>query len=561
MEAYMMNSKEEKLSVYIDSLNEEKKPKEHGSEIESEEMEELFKTVRLVRSLKEPDLPKGFYAQNLTDNISRQLLKERKATKPRRRWVYGIASAAAAVALILTLNTVRTYNRTNMVYAMEQAFKDVKAYHGVLEIVEINGAGKSTTQSKVEVWADKEGRYYVKGLEGPQKGLITVNDGQKKWQIQPEEKEVDIFSAFPDPYRFIFELGKEIEDVKNAISTKTAGEEIIAGRSTTVMEVTPNGGSTYKMWVDKETKMPLQKQSAMEFSLQYRIRYISIDFTEALPKELLTYNVPIGFKETNTNSEQVVNCLEETKGIVGFTPNMPNNVPAAFIQTNTAVVNNIKAVKLNYSSLDDKKKISVIQKKATDEFKASPIAMLGKINNSAAEVQSPMQDESGILQGGGTYAGLTGITSVRWQQNGFEYAVIGNTSLEDIILFIKGFTNGIVELPMEGQFLGKPQVEVPFDIKAEEGDQKNADAGHSPWKLDPAFVAQVFVSLKISPEGIKGEYPIKYEELKVVQNTGKEAVVEVTGNKTPIRKVYLKRLIRQDNTGVWTVIGYDPVSK
>jgi hypothetical protein len=37
---------------------------------------------------------------------------------------------------------------------------------------------------------------------------------------------------------------------------------------------------------------------------------------------------------------------------------------------------------------------------------------------------------------------------------------------------------------------------------------KRVDSGHTPWKLDPAFVAQVFVSLQISPEGIQGEYPV-----------------------------------------------------
>ena len=62
-------------------------------------------------------------------------------------------------------------------------------------------------------------------------------------------------------------------------------------------------------------------------------------------------------------------------------------------------------------------------------------------------------------------------------------------------------------------------------------------------------------------QDIQGDYPIKYEELKVVQNNGKEAVVEVIGTKTPIRKVYLKRLIRQDSTGIWTVVGYDPAEK
>jgi hypothetical protein len=107
---------------------------------------------------------------------------------------------------------------------------------------------------------------------------------------------------------------------------------------------------------------------------------------------------------------------------------------------------------------------------------------------------------------------------------------------------------------------GKPQVEVPVDLEVEKGDQKNADAGSSPWKLDPVFVAQVFVSLKISPEGIQGDYPVKYEEIKLVESTEKEAVVEVSSKKSIIGKVYLKRLVKQDNTGIWTVVGYDSVN-
>lgn len=112
-------------------------------------------------------------------------------------------------------------------------------------------------------------------------------------------------------------------------------------------------------------------------------------------------------------------------------------------------------------------------------------------------------------------------------------------------------------LAME-KVLFMPKIEVPVNLEIEENDQKSVDAGHSPWKLDPAFVAQVFVSLQISPEGIAGDYPIKYEDLKVVYKTGVEAIVEVAGDRTPTGKVYLKRLVRQDPTGIWTVVGYDP---
>jgi len=103
-----------------------------------------------------------------------------------------------------------------------------------------------------------------------------------------------------------------------------------------------------------------------------------------------------------------------------------------------------------------------------------------------------------------------------------------------------------------------PKVKVPFDLEIEKNEQKSIDAGHSPWRLNPIFVSQVFVSLKLSPQGIIGEYPIKTEELHLRQNNGVEAIVQVSGNKTPIVKVYLKKLVKQDSTGIWTVVGYDP---
>ena len=60
-----------------------------------------------------------------------------------------------------------------------------------------------------------------------------------------------------------------------------------------------------------------------------------------------------------------------------------------------------------------------------------------------------------------------------------------------------------------------PEIKVPYDITVVENTQQSVDEGHSPWNLDPLFVAQVFASLQLSPEGIVGDYPIDYEDLKI----------------------------------------------
>ncbi len=102
------------------------------------------------------------------------------------------------------------------------------------------------------------------------------------------------------------------------------------------------------------------------------------------------------------------------------------------------------------------------------------------------------------------------------------------------------------------------KVAVPYDLEELKNSQKSVDEGHSPWKLDAAFVAQVFVSLQLEPEGIQGDYPIPYEDFKVKQQSSADAVVEVDNQKSPTAKVYLKRLVRQEEGGIWTVVGYDP---
>ncbi len=104
------------------------------------------------------------------------------------------------------------------------------------------------------------------------------------------------------------------------------------------------------------------------------------------------------------------------------------------------------------------------------------------------------------------------------------------------------------------------EVAVDYDMATEEDSQNSVDEGHSPWRLDPAFVAQVFVGGQMEPGGIEGDYPIPYEDFEVTQNADGEAVVEVNNDESPTATVYLKQLVRQDDTGIWTVVGYVPRS-
>jgi len=103
----------------------------------------------------------------------------------------------------------------------------------------------------------------------------------------------------------------------------------------------------------------------------------------------------------------------------------------------------------------------------------------------------------------------------------------------------------------------QPEIKVPYHIEIEQNTQKSVDEGHSPWRLDPLFTTQVFVSVHLFPDGIVGDYPIEEENLKLIHSDVELAIVEVNDEDTNIKRVYLKRVVRQDPTGIWTVIGYD----
>ncbi len=575
----------EKLSDYIDKLNNEIEPPEHSDNTEAQDqMDELYAAVRKIRSLRETVMPEDEQIKSTTKQIAHRIAKEmdrnskgmegsnmrlvypkisKKTTarKTRRLWFTGAAAAVILLAVIV-FNFLLPINGYNIVNAMEQAYQRINAYHGTIVITDINDLGQVNEQAVIEVWVDDENRYFMKNTTGINTGLLTVNNGQQKWQLDPEQKQARLFSSFPDAYRFSFQLGSEIEDVKNALEIKIIGEENVAGRKAEILEIVPDGGNPYRLWVDRETRLPLQKESSIYNALKYRMTYRDIEFIDAIPGELLTYTLPEGYTEIDNDPEQVVNSLEEAAEIVEFMPLMPENTPDGYRLHKISVGISDKSSRLYFVENDGDKRVVIIQCTGDDVFKPASTAILGNIKGSVAEIQSPVQAETGVLSGGGAYSGISDITSVRWQKFGFEYAVIGDVSLDQLAEFVAGLSGGVLEVPAdisdEAGTGFDPQVEVQVDMEIERNEQKSADAGHSPWKLDPLYVAQVFISLEMSPEGIMGDYPVEYEGLIMSSNTGIAAVINVEDKNSPIARVYLRRLVRQDNTGIWTVVGYDP---
>lgn len=543
-----MMEKQKQLSKYIDTLNQEKKPAEHGRTVIDKEYDRILKTVRRVKALRSPELPAENYPVILSGRVWKQMdeSEAKEVTAPVRRrptWRYvtlfaGVAAAATMIIFVAPKVLLPT-NHTNIVYAMEKAFQKVEAYHGTIAVIETNELGETVTQAEREVWAEADGNYYIKELSGTAKDMITINNGDQKWQLRPQEKAVYLFSTFPDPYRFTFELADELKEAKTAQAVKEIGEERLLGRMTTILEITPQGGESYLLWIDKETKLPLQRETAMQNAIQYKYTYTSIEFVDRIPEELMTYHLPEGYNEVDQGADQLVNTLEEAEGMADFQPVLPK-VPEGYALSKIAFVKKAGTVRFTYAK-PSAGTVIIQQGFATGEFKTDPAAMIGKISNQTAEVITASK-----------------TNSIRWQEDGLEYDVMGDVSLAELVPFVQALTKGEVELPETNATIGKePQVKVEVDLAAEENEQKSVDAGHSPWKLDPVFVSQVFASLLLSPEGIVGDYPIPYEAITMIENDGTRAIARIDDDQSIARYIYLERLVRKDETGIWSVVGYD----
>ncbi len=92
-----------------------------------------------------------------------------------------------------------------------------------------------------------------------------------------------------------------------------------------------------------------------------------------------------------------------------------------------------------------------------------------------------------------------------------EYSILGSVPLEKLTVFVESLTKGKVEVPASTETVG--------------------------------------------------DYPIAYENIEIIFNNGIDAIAEIKDEKSVAKYVYLKRLVRPDDTGIWTVIGYDPAQE
>ncbi len=430
--------KDKDKTEYMNQHQPDKTPWGKDSQVPSEVMDPDIPAPPSI-SKKEPERPGEGFSQRLAKNL---VLHEPPQPKKKHIWLMCIAIIAVVLIVVYAVIRISPFGNTNIVQAMEDAFASVKGYYGTVEIIGRNTQGEAVVQASLDVWADQQGHYCVESEDDSGYRVITANNGEKKWQIIEAQKTAVLFSASPDPYRFTFELDEEIRGARKALSTRAVGEEMLMGRMTTIMEVTPAGGDPYRLWVDHKTKLPVKKQTAMRNGLQYEMVYSQLSTGDPMPEWFSAYILPEGYTEIENYPVQLVACMEEAEKILGWSIAIPEAEGYKLESISVETLRNV--LMLSYKGGNESPRLDFLISQSFGGIEPASDAILGKVGENTAIIQSSVLEGGGILEAV-PYVGKDDVSAIRWEKDGFEYAVVGETAIENLEAFVEAFGLGKVE--------------------------------------------------------------------------------------------------------------------
>ncbi|MGY0374181.1 hypothetical protein [Clostridium sp. JNZ J1-5] len=253
--------REDILSKYIDTLNDEKKPNyEELYGLESDdELIEVFQTVVAVKKLRE----------NIDDELDTIEIPNIKTDKikVKNSSLFKRIIATAAMAVIL-LGVAMTYessrdikNAKNIAYAVINKYSNIHNFRGVLQ--ETSMLKDSVDTQKIDIEYEEPNKFYVVSHSdaGDTKKLyvggdtIYEYDTNEKLTMRTITKDSLEFEL--STYRADKKIKEKMEALKNA---KFAGEDKIGNRIAEIYELHYNESEIkHKVWIDKELGIALKE--------------------------------------------------------------------------------------------------------------------------------------------------------------------------------------------------------------------------------------------------------------------------------------------------------------
>lgn len=204
-------------------------------------------------------------------------------------------------------------------------------------------------------------------------GSVTVSDGETMWLYDAQQNTVMIMELSETPEQNDLDYLQLIEMMMNESDFSLAGIEEVDGRTTYVIDMSPKDESDdlgmlgdMKVWVDKETWMPLKMDMKdADGNPMYSMEYRNFQTNTGISDDEFQFEVPEGAKVQTINMGEVLMpqamTLEEAGEEATFDILVPSYLPDGYEFDNAMVIQGfVETVSLTYKNGDERLGISEI---------------------------------------------------------------------------------------------------------------------------------------------------------------------------------------------------------
>ncbi len=202
-------------------------------------------------------------------------------------------------------------------------------------------------------------------------GSVTVSDGETIWLYDAQQNTVMIMELSETPEQNEQDYLQLIEMMMNESDFSLAGIEEVDGRTTYVIDMSPKDESDdlgmlgdMKVWVDKETWMPLKMDMKdADGNPMYSMEYRNFQTNTGISDDEFQFEVPEGAKVHTLNMDEVLMpqamTLEEAGEEATFDILVPSYLPDGYEFDNAMVIQGfVETVALTYKNGDERLGIS-----------------------------------------------------------------------------------------------------------------------------------------------------------------------------------------------------------
>ncbi|AKB23778.1 hypothetical protein MSMTP_0309 [Methanosarcina sp. MTP4] len=183
-------------------------------------------------------------------------------------------------------------------------------------------------------------------------GTMVVSDGEVMWTYDPKTNTVMKMEMPDTPVLGEMDYAGIIGEFLNETDVSLLGMEEIDGRSAYLLETSPKGDGEgiqlvdgMKLWVDKETWMPLRYEMYdSDGSLMIELEIRDLKVNQGIPDSEFVFEVPEGatVKTVDLDSFELPEemTLEEARESAGFEILVPEYLPEGYAFNHSTVSNN-----------------------------------------------------------------------------------------------------------------------------------------------------------------------------------------------------------------------------